>query len=106
MIRPASFEKASETAARCGYDVHRLEVLLKEGTVEIRRISKVDECGGVLPLKFLLVAPPVENVLAAREKLVWQDKSLWVMSREGLIKMKRLAGRPKDLADIERLENE
>ena len=33
-------------------------------------------------------------------------KKLSIVSREGLIKMKTLAGRPQDLADIERLQNE
>ena len=32
--------------------------------------------------------------------------NLWIVSRTVLIKMKRLAGRPQDLTDIERLENE
>jgi len=33
-------------------------------------------------------------------------EAIAVVSREGLIKMKQQAGRPQDLLDIDRLENE
>ena len=32
-----------------------------------------------------------------------QGRDIWVVSREGLIQMKSWAGRPQDLADIDRL---
>ena len=35
-----------------------------------------------------------------------EDNSLWIVSRAGLIKMKELAGRAKDLIDIDRIKNE
>ena len=59
-----------------------------------------------MPLDFLLVTPKVEDVWETKENLIWQNKSLWIVSREGLIKMKTLAGRAKDLIDIDRIENE
>jgi len=40
----------------------------------------------------------------ARERVQWADQQLWVVSRDGLIAMKRMAGRPQELADIQRLE--
>jgi hypothetical protein len=54
----------------------------------------------------LLVTPQVEDVWETRETIDFLGRKLWVVSRGGLVKMKRLAGRPQDLADIERLENE
>jgi hypothetical protein len=59
-----------------------------------------------LPLDFLLVTPEVEDVWETRESLIWKDKILWIVSRDGLIKMKELAGRDKDLIDIGRLKDE
>jgi len=106
LIRAESLEKAYEIAAQYGYDIRGLDMSFKESAVEIRRVSKIDADGEVLPLKFLLVTPQIEEVWETREKLIWQNKSLWIVSRTGLIKMKRLAGRPQDLVDIERLENE
>lgn len=106
LIRPESLEKAYEIAARFEYDIRGLDMSFKERAVEIRRVSKIDEDGEVLPLDFLLTTPQVEDVWVTREKLIWQDKTLWIVSREGLIKMKKLAGRAKDLIDVDRIENE
>ena len=36
--------------------------------------------------------------------MIWQNKNLWIVSREGLIRMKELAGRAKDLIDIDRIK--
>ena len=104
MIRPESLEKAYEIAAEFEYDIRGLDMSFKERAVEIRRVSKIDEDGEVLPLDFLLVTPQVEDVWETKEKLIWQNKTLWIVSREGLIKMKKLAGREKDLIDIDRLK--
>ncbi len=106
LIRTELLEKAYEIAAQYGYDIRGLDMLFKESAVEFRRVSKIDADGEVLPLKFLLVTPQIEEVWETRGKLIWQNKSLWIVSRTGLIKMKSLAGRPQDLVDMERLENE
>ena len=106
LIRPESLEKAYEIAAEFEYDIRGLDMSFKERAVEIRRVSKIDEDGEVLPLDFLLVTPHVEDVWETREKLIWQNKTLWIVSRKGLIKMKELAGRDKDLIDIDRIKNE
>lgn len=106
LIRPESLEKGYEIAAQFGYDVRGLDMSFKERAVEIRRVSKIDDDGEVLPLDFLLVTPRVEDVWETKEKLIWQNQQLWIVSREGLIKMKKLAGRAKDLIDVDRIENE
>lgn len=76
----------------------------KERAVEIRRVSKIDDDGEVLSLDLLLVTPKVEDVWESKEKLNLQTQDLWIVSQSGLIKMKELAGRAKDLIDIERLQ--
>jgi len=106
LIRAESLEKAYEIAAENGYDIRGVDMSFKEKAVEIRCVSKIDDDGEVLPLKFLLVMSQIEDVWEARENLMWQNRNLWVVLQTGLIKMKKLAGRPQDLADIERLENE
>jgi len=106
LIREESLEKAYKIAETKGFDFRGLDISLKEKAVEIRRVSKIDDDGEVLPLDLLLVTPQTEDVWASREAIDFLGGRLWVVSREGLIKMKRLAGRPQDLADIERLENE
>jgi hypothetical protein len=106
LIQPDSLENAYKIAAEKGFDIRGLDISFKERAVEIRRVSKIDSDGEVLSLDFLLVTPQVEDVWQSRETIDFLGKKLFVVSREGLIKMKRLAGRPQDLADIERLENE
>lgn len=106
LINAESLEKAYEVAAKFGYDIRGLDISFKERAVEIRRVSKIDDEGEVLPLDFLLVTPHVEDVWRTRQKLIWQNQDLWIVSTEGLIKMKELAGRAKDLIDIDRIKNE
>lgn len=106
LIKAESLDKAYKIAAGLGYDIHGLDVSFKERAVEIRRVSKIDDDGEVLSLDFLLVTPQVQDVWETKENLVWQNKKLWIVSREGLIKMKTLAGRAKDLIDIGRLKGE
>lgn len=106
LIRAESLEKSYEMAAAKGYNIRGLDISFKERAVEIRRVSKIDEDGEVLSLDLLLVTPHVEDVWETREKLIWQDRPLSIVSRDGLIKMKTLAGRAKDLIDIDRIKNE
>lgn len=106
LIRAELLEKASEIAAENGFNNRMLDTSSKESAVKIHRVSKTDDDGDILPIKFLLVMPEIEDVWETREKLIWQDKNLSIVSREGLIKMKTLAGGAKDLIDIDRIENE
>lgn len=106
LIREESLDKAFSAVKQYGYDIHGLDISFKERTVEIRRVSKIDEDGEVLSLDFLLVTPFVEDVWEGRMTLELQGEPIVLVSREGLIKMKRQAGRHKDLIDIDRLENE
>lgn len=106
LIRPDSLEKAYKIAAERKFDIRGSDISFKERTIEIRRVSKIDSDGEVLLLDLLLVTPFVEDVWETREAVDFLSSQIFVVSREGLIKMKTLAGRPQDLADIWRLENE
>jgi hypothetical protein len=105
LIRPESLDRAYKAAAEVGYDIRGLDISFKERTVEIRRVSKIVG-EDVISLDLLLVTPHVEDVWSGREEIEFMGQRLFVVSRDGLIKMKRQAGRPQDIADIERLENE
>lgn len=105
LIRPESLERAYEVGKEHGYDIRGLDISFKERAVEIRRVSKIDDEGEVLSLDLLLVTPHVEDVWATKEIIDFAGGRLTVVSRAGLIKMKTLANRPQDLADIERLQS-
>lgn len=106
LIRAESLEKAYRVGAENGFDIRGLDISFKERAVEIRRVSKIDDNGEVLSLDLLMVTSQVEDVWATKETIDFLGKKLSVVSLEGLLKMKRLAGRPQDLADIDRIENE
>jgi hypothetical protein len=106
LIQPESLEKAYQVGAENGFDIRGLDISFKERSVDIRRISKIDDNGELLSLDLLLVTPQVQEVWETREKIDFLGKRLSVVSLAGLIKMKTLAGRPQDLADIDRLQNE
>jgi hypothetical protein len=105
LIREESLERAYAAAAENGFDIRGLDISFKERTVEIRRVSKIVG-EDVISLDLLLVTPHVEDVWENRMEREFAGEAIAVVSREGLIKMKRQAGRPQDLADVERLENE
>jgi hypothetical protein len=76
---------------------------MKSG-VEVRRISKA-QGNDLISLDLIVVPPTLINVWKTRQEVSVEDVPCWVVSRDGLIRMKSAAGRPQDLADIERLTN-
>lgn len=105
LIREESLERAYAAAASIGFDIRGLDISFKERTVEIRRVSKIVG-EDVISLDLLLVTPHVEDVWEGRESKEFEGEVITLVSRDGLIKMKKQAGRSQDLTDIERLENE
>lgn len=106
LIQPDSLDAALEVGEKNGFDIKGLDLSFKEGTVEIRRVSKVDSEGEILSLDLLLVSPHFQDVWESRVTVEFLDRELRVVSRAGLIKMKELSGRPQDLVDIEKLTND
>jgi Uncharacterised nucleotidyltransferase len=69
---------------------------------ELFRIMKVDG-SDYMSLDLLVVNDKLEGVWEGRRFFDWQGKKIVVVSREGLAKMKRLAGRDQDLLDLKKL---
>jgi hypothetical protein len=88
-----------------GYDVEGLPLSFDNGLIEIRRLSKIEkELKILLTIDFLLVTEGLKDVWDNRESIDFENDKVWTVSREGLIFMKKLSGRHKDLGDIEALE--
>ena len=104
LTREQSLEKAFEIAGNNGFDIRGLDISFKDPALEIRRVSKIIE-DAILCLK-LLVIDEIEDVWETRETVSFDNSQVSVVSRDGLIKLKRRAARPQDLADIHRMENE
>lgn len=109
MLVPAENLAPAVTVAKAaGFDVPARKMIfgLRTGTPrETQRISKLDpDTNELLSLDLLVVGPGYEEVWAGRVESTWRGKRVVVVSREGLAIMKRIAGRPQDLADLAKLE--
>lgn len=110
LVANENLSKVWNIAEELGYWVEGLPLSFDDGIIEIRRISKIDEETKTLfTIDFLLVTEGLKSVWETRENIDWEDDKVWTVSREGLIFMKQMSGRHKDLGDIEtlmELENE
>jgi hypothetical protein len=78
---------------------------IRKGGVEVHRLSKPDpETGDLLSVDLLIVTPQLATVWETRERVSWEHGQIPVVSRSGLILMKRLCGSGQDLDDIRMLE--
>jgi hypothetical protein len=57
-----------------------------------------------LALDLILTVASLSGYLDDRIQVALPEGPLWVVSRDTLMRMKRLAGRAQDLVDIEKLE--
>jgi hypothetical protein len=104
LIVADSLNEVIEVAKALEYTVRGLDMTFANDAVEIRRVSKIDhETGFALSLDMLLVTPQIQQIWDARVRADWEGGKLSVVSREGLIALKKLSGRPQDLADISAL---
>lgn len=104
LIPKDSLAPAKSVARQLGYTIEAAPMRPAGGAVEVHRISKVDsDSGEVLMLDFLLVTDPLAQVWETREEVEWERVSLWVVSRAGLVALKRLRRSGQDLDDIKRL---
>jgi hypothetical protein len=99
---------AIQAARAAGFDIpaRKLVFGLRTGTPrEMQRVSKLDpETNELMSLDLIVVGPGLEEVWNGRLLVPWREHDVAIVSRAGLVTMKRLAGRPQDLADIAALE--
>jgi hypothetical protein len=104
LIVADSLDQLIEVARALDYTIRGLDLTLANDAIEIRRVSKIDnETGFVLSLDMLLVTPQIQQIWDSRVRADWEGGKLSVVSRQGLIALKKLSGRPQDLADISAL---
>jgi hypothetical protein len=106
LIVAESLDEVIELAKALEYTVRGLDMSFANDAIEIRRVSKIDqETGFVLSLDMLLVTPQIQEIWDSRVWADWEGGKLSVVSRDGLIALKKLGGRPQDYADISTLED-
>jgi hypothetical protein len=107
VVPTTAAEAVLECARGLGYTIPADPMPLAGGAVEIRRVSKIDAASrDLLSLDLLVVTPAIEQVWRERTRVRWERGELWVVSRQGLVHLKRLRGSGQDLDDIKRLEGD
>lgn len=111
LIRPEELDHARVQLAKIEYELEAGTFRFNPGTSKeslLFRVSRAVDTE-LTTLDLMLVGPIFEGVWADRELIQVGAQSLKIVSRNGLITMKEVAGRPQDLADIDalrRLENQ
>lgn len=107
LILSESLEKVLAVAGTLGYNVRGKDLSFANGAIEIRRVSKIDpEDGELLSLDLLLVTSDIRGVWNTRVDAEWEGGKLTVVSKAGLIALKKLRGSGQDIDDIKALAGE
>ncbi len=101
LVHEADVAAALDVAREQGFTLEALPMRFRDG-LELRRVSKV-VAHETLTLDLLLLNPSLASVWASRRAHATACGELVAVSREALVQMKVAAGRPQDLADVERL---
>jgi hypothetical protein len=68
---------------------------------QIRSISKIDkETKSLITLDLLPVTDALKEVWKNRQKVKWEKGEYSIVSRDGMITLKEMSGRDKDLIDL------
>ena len=105
LIRSEDADRAVAVAAEAGFRDDSGNIAFDQGTEReriVRRIVKI-EGRDLLMLVLILVSPILEPVWRSRMTVEWENRRVPVVSREGLARMKTLAGRDQDLTDLKQL---
>jgi Uncharacterised nucleotidyltransferase len=105
LVRPEDVERIATVIRERGFVFDAGRIPFDVGGPRqraIHRISKIvdDE---ILTLDLLLVDEVYRSIWDSREAAEWQGRPISVVSLDGLLEMKRIAGRNKDLLDIDEL---
>lgn len=101
IVTTAAVDAARTVLRALGYSLEAAPMRFASG-IEIRRVSRV-ESGELFTVDLVLATPVLADVWTGKQVVTWRGRPLRIVSRDGLIQMKRLAGRTQDKADLEAL---
>ncbi|MBK7875101.1 MAG: hypothetical protein IPJ77_05010 [Planctomycetes bacterium] len=106
LIPEEQLARAVEAARRRGFTLVGRRSSLGAGTERERSIHRMSKTEGAVVMKLELVTIDAAHdaTWQERERVRWRDRQLGLISRSGLLRMKRAAGRPQDLVDVQSLE--
>jgi len=101
LILPEQTDQVLVLVKNIGFRFRASPMRFPDG-MSIQRVSKIEE-GETLTLDLLMVEDNLRDAWDSRARYDTPTGSLSVIGREALIAMKTWAGRPQDLADVQRL---
>lgn len=106
VVERADLVRALAAVAPLGYNIPSGPMTFGAGTPQERHVQRVNKIVGTqhLMLDLLLAEAAYAGVLDDRVDIALPAGTITLVSRDTLIRMKRLAGRSIDLADLEKLE--
>ena len=107
LIRSQDMDAARAVLASAGFTIPGGLIPLDAGRPHERNVFRISRAMGddLLTVDLLLLPDFLEEVWNSRETYVLDDVIVTVVSVDGLITMKKIAGRHQDLSDIEHLES-
>ncbi len=106
LVAGAEVPRILELVRRLGYLFAALPMTFDEGRPKERHVQRVTKVDGKdhLILDLLIAEASLHGFLEGRIQVELPEGTLSVVSKSTLLEMKRLAGRPQDLADLAALE--
>ncbi len=105
LVRRESLDAVQAVARDLGFTIAAGPISFGVGTPAERELHRVTKFEGqaFLTLDLLVVTEVFEDVWKDRQAFEWRGHVVHAVSLAGLARMKRLAGRHQDLADLENL---
>lgn len=106
VLVPQDWERCRDALSPLGYREYAMPMTFAKGQISIRRLTKLEEGGpDYLVVDVLMVRGHLEQeIWENRQAVLWEDMTVWMVSKSALIHLKELRGSKQDLLDIERLE--
>jgi hypothetical protein len=106
LVSPQDCERCKAVLLPLGFKFFSTPMRFDNDFVEVHKLTKIEpRVNDYLFLDVIsAISPVAQEILAKRIRLSWKDKQVWVVTREGLIKLKEASKRPKDQLDIDALK--
>lgn len=102
LLRPGDLDLLREVARQRGFAFEALPMKFASGAT-VQRFTKIVD-GQPFMLDVLFAEGPFEAIWSSRHTVSFEGGDVQVVSRDGLISLKLAAGRPQDIADVQRLK--
>jgi hypothetical protein len=105
LVERASVEPVFQALKGLGFGLRAGPIPFSQGTPQERELHRATKVAGTdhLTIDLLVVTPVLSGAWSSVGHVQWNGLDLPIVSKEGLAEMKRLAGRPQDLADLDAL---